>query len=435
MMAAKKNKYAPKGSLVRLGHDFSEGAACEGFLLREGSLVRGKAAALYRGEAGAFTFAEGCAPEALYFLRTHAGICAAAYAAGKLYRCAGDGGAFADTGMTFSAPPACARLYDGEEKLALSDGEKVCLLSAGGVSACADIPAFSAAGYAYDRLWIAEKGSACARVRFSALMNVHDFEEEGGYIDFPDVRGAVIAFAEAEGGFYLVREAGVQKLAAAGGGEDFALKDVFAPVCKIYAGTVCCENGRLYFLTSGGMYVLGGGRAEPFYPDYAPLLSRPGEDARAVACGGRVFLSADTEEGGVTAVFAEDGSGALLMRGQRAALSCIPARDGAAACFYADGQLRLLAGAEGCLPGRWRAKAESPFGGAPAVLEEISLTAAGDFCITAESEWGSRTFELCMRGETRRLRTALRGSRFRFTIAARGEGRVDALTAGYSRAG
>lgn len=432
MIGVRKQVFSPKGSLTRVACDFSgEGAHTEGMLVENGGLVKTAGEPIYCGGAGEFSFPEDCTPERLYFLRTSAGMCAAAYAAGKLYFCAGDGGAFSDTGLTFSAPPAAARLYDGEEALVLSDGENVCLVKSGGAVVCSDIPAFSCAGYAYDRLWTAGTENGVPRVRFSALLDAHDFEEEGGSIDLPDERGEILAFAETEGAFFLVREFGVQKLTVAGEENGFALTDIDTPFAKICRGSVCGENGEIFFLADGTLYRLDAGGAEAFYPAYAGVFS--GGGCAAAACGGKVYFCGDTEDGAVTAVFAEDGSGALFMKGRRTALSRMPSPAGAIACFYADGGVRALRGT-GDVPGRWYGRVLPPFDGAPAILEEIALTASGEFTVTAESEWGSRTFDVCLTGETKRMRTSLRGTRFRFCVVARKEGRVEALTAGYSRA-
>lgn len=247
MMRAEKGVFKAFGGLERAAYKWEEGERC-GFALSGGTLFHGGSARLYEGSAGKYTFPAGCVPEALYFLADGGSFCAAAYAAGKMYFCASDGGAFAETAATFQAPPAAVAAFLGGEVLVLSDGASTCVFSSEGISANENIPPFTAGGYAYDRLWLYTGEGSC-RLRFSVLLDIADFEN-GGYIDLPDVRGDAVALVDVNNVFYLFRRFGIQKLTAKGAEDEFALSDEPAPVSEIYAA--CAENGRAYFLTERG---------------------------------------------------------------------------------------------------------------------------------------------------------------------------------------
>ena len=110
-------------------------------------------------------------------------------------RCAPQTGrAFHSRRSPFSAPPACVRVYDDAagEALLLSDGASSALLTASGLSA-ESVPAFTAAAYAFERLWLVTGEESGARLRYSSFEDWRDFTEQtggGGYIDLPDGEGA-----------------------------------------------------------------------------------------------------------------------------------------------------------------------------------------------------------------------------------------------------
>ncbi len=428
MMRADKRRFEEKGSLHYAACDLSAGVRA-GFTLQNGALAHA-AAGEYVGSGGRFALPAGCVPEALYFLRSNA-FCAAAYAAGKLYFCAGDGGAFAEVpDVALTRAPVGVRVYDGGEALVLSDGVSVCELTAEGVAACEGVAPFACAGYAYERLWICTDGF---RVRFSALRDVHDFES-GGYIDFPDGKGEILAFADLNNAFYLFRRFGIQKLIAKGTEDEFALSDVPSPAAEIY-GAVCTENGKAYFLAEGGLYSFDGRASAPLCPDFRPAIAPRGErGAQMAACRGRIYLSArfGKEEG--VGVFREDGSEGYVLLYGAGALAAADLPAGRRALFCKDGQLLELCGEKGAAPALWKSAPAAPFGGREGVLEEVVFSAEGSFSVSVRSEYGERRFEVVSEGGTKRFRTSLRGSEFTFTVLSKGEaGRAFALAAGYSR--
>ena len=62
---------------------------------------------------------------------------------------------FSLSSVAFSRLPVHASVYDGEDALLLSDGQKCALLSSSGLAEEEGIPAFAAAAYFGDRLWLA----------------------------------------------------------------------------------------------------------------------------------------------------------------------------------------------------------------------------------------------------------------------------------------
>ena len=429
MRRAVKSAFRKAGSLTRAACDLAAGER-RGFSLKDGALSHGKGAAVYEGSAGKYILPPGVEPEALYFLSGTDCFSAAAYAGGQMYVCLTDGGAFASAGVRFEKAPACVRVYDGEEALVLSDGESVCVFNSDGLTQTEEIPPFSCGGYAYDRLWLYTGGGDAHRVRFSALRDIYGFGEEGeNYIDFPDGRGEIAAFAELNGAFYLFRRYGVQKLDAKGTEDEFSLSDEPAPFTEVYA--VCTENGRAYVLTERGMYRFGD--AQSFYPAFAEKISSAANrNARMAACGGKVYLAAEFDGEAGLGVFSEDGKDGFVCPCECAAMTAAATPAGARVLFYRGGDIYAVSEG-GSAPAEWKSGGVSPFGGEECVLEELALTAEGSFALCVCSERGERSFEIVCRG-TKRMRAALAGARFCFKVISKGEnGKVFSLTAGYSR--
>lgn len=429
MRRAVKSAFAAVGGLTRVKCDLQKAARRFGFAAGDGALAHGKGLRIYEGSAGKYVLPPQCAPEKLYFLRGTQCFCAAAYAQGKMYVCLSDGGAFAETEIAFAKVPSSVRVYDGGEALVLSDGAAVCLFSSDGLHACADIPPFDCAGYAYERLWVYRNEGGVHRVRFSALTDIHSFGDGGGYIDLPDGRGEVLAFADLDNAFYLFRKFGIQKLSAAGTEDEFALSDAAAPLSEICKDTVCTENGRAYFLCGQGLFSFDGRSAQPLYPE---VPSAADGAACAAACGGKVYAAAEFFGEKCAGIFREDGEGWVLLPGRGKALAAALTPGGAKALCVSEGEICEIAGSG--RPALWESGACEPFGGETCVLEEIAMTADGLFTVEARSEYGRRRFEISAAGGAKRVRTALRGARFAFTVLSLGEkGRIESFAAGYSR--
>lgn len=152
-----------------------------------------------------------------------------AVAGGAAYVRAANAAAFSRASLTFARVPACVRVYDDAagEALLLSDGEKSALLTADGLSE-EGVPAFTAAAYAFERLWLATGECGCARLRYSSFRDWRDFAEAaggGGYADLPDGKGRVVALADFENYIYVFRSYGVQRLYARGDERAFELRD------------------------------------------------------------------------------------------------------------------------------------------------------------------------------------------------------------------
>ncbi len=429
MMRAKKRAFSSAGGLYRTAVA-AEGGRRTGFAAEAGGLVTGGAFLPYEGKDGKYVFPAGCLPEEVYFLRTSSAFCAAAYAGGRMYVCLGDGGAFTASDVTFVRAPACVRAYGEGELLILSDGRSVCRFTREGLSSCAGIPPFTCAGYAYDRLWTAVGGGDACTVRFSAVMDIFDFDG-GGSIDLPDGRGALLSFVNADNVFYLFRQYGIQKLTAKGREDEFILTDEDGSSERIFGGSVCAENGRMYFLCEGGLCAFGGSGVRRLYEGFSPVLV-PGEGARAAVCGGKIFVSADFGGRHAVGVFRADGSDGYLLQAEGAGLVCAQAPGGLRVFSCEEGALCAYSEGAGS-SASWEVSPPSPFGGEETVLEELLFSGEGDFAVEAESDRGMRRFEFVCRG-TKRLRPALAGTRFSFSVLARGgRARVAGMTAGYSR--
>lgn len=105
----------------------------------------------------------------------------------KIY--SSEGGAFLARESAFTAAPAFCEAFDGSAAAPLfSDGEKTYVFLSGALYA-ANVPPFTAACYAYERLWIFGGG----KLKFSAPLAYDDFsvrKDGGGEIEAPTGRAA-----------------------------------------------------------------------------------------------------------------------------------------------------------------------------------------------------------------------------------------------------
>ena len=133
-----------------------DGALSQGFDCADGTLRAGVSAVLLDGE-GIPADAEAVYAAGGAYLVYAGGACSVRPAGRE---------SFSLSQVAFSAPPACVRVYDDTagEALLLSDGASSALLTASGLSA-ESVPAFTAAAYAFERLWLATGECGGARLR------------------------------------------------------------------------------------------------------------------------------------------------------------------------------------------------------------------------------------------------------------------------------
>lgn len=121
----------------------------------------------------------------------------------KIY--SSEGGAFLALESVFAAAPAFCGAFDGSAAAPLfSDGEKTYVFLSGALYA-ANVPPFTAACYAYERLWIFGGG----KLKFSAPLAYDDFsvrKDGGGEIEAPDGAGGVLALVPFENKIMIFRE-------------------------------------------------------------------------------------------------------------------------------------------------------------------------------------------------------------------------------------
>lgn len=344
---------------------------------------------------------------------------------GRCYVRAAGAAGFSLSSVLFSAPPAAVRVYDGAagEALLLSDGAHCARLAAAGLTS-ESVPAFSCAGYAYERLWLATGENGGIRLRFSSFENWRDFAEErggGGWIDFPDGKGRIAAIAWFENALYVFRERGIQRLDARGDERTFALRDECA-CARVYGQTVAVCGGRIVFLAEDGLHSFRGGGAEAFAEGFSRrLCGVPQAQPRACYAGGRYYLQADARLPGGTgrALFSleEDGSAGHCLPG---AFSWLGGYEGRAFAVYEG---RLCTPAEGAAAGGlcrrrvWEGAFVPPSGGAQ--LRRLRVDADAGYRLRVACARGTRAFTVRKSGQ-QSFPVALTGSAFRLRIEAPG---------------
>lgn len=437
MIGANKQLFKAAGKLSRLAVSLEDHAYCGGFVFSDGALGAKRDAAEYEGKSGVYVLPEECDPEALYFVRSEKGISSAAYANGQMYACFADGGTFVASQIPFARAPSCARVFDGgKEGVFLSDGEVVYVLKKGELSAVVGVPAFDCAGYAYERLWTYTYADDGHRVCFSALGDARDFSENN-YYDLPDAKGKVLAFAELDGDFCVVRQYGAQTLSVRGKEDSFELSDLPSPAVRIFEGTVCAENGAVFCLSEGGLMRFSGGKGEIICSELAGAVPRGGAcDIKCIACGGKVYVFFHDGRG----VFVTDASGEekRFIRREFTAPALGFTSDGVAVFGVCGRKLYAFGAGKDAFAGEkvWKSREIFPFDGAKGALEELIFSADGTFDVHVQSECGERSFRFVVSGESKRVRPSLRGSCFCYEIVCVGEeGSVRSLTAGYSERG
>lgn len=341
-----------------------------------------------------------------------------------------NGGGLAQSAVTFSMPPAAARVFGGQEGVLLSDGAACALLTAGGLQKEEDIPPFSGAAYAHERLWLlsSEKSD---RLLFSAPADIRDFSESrgtGGRIDLPDAKGKIAALCAFGGDLYLFRERGVQRLRARGDERDFEITDVF-DCCGIYPKTAAAAPFGIAWLAKDGLYRFDGNRCAR-----VPLPFRFAEEqagAQAVAAEFGYVLSARiaAEKGEADAVcVSEDGESCVVLPfGGEGLTSCA-----GEAYFVRQGEPAALRKrfVRGCAS-RWASAPVRPFG-KRSRLSRVRIRAEGAFWLEVRADGKKRGF-LITGNQTAAVNLA--GEEFAFALESDGAGRIASIEAAFTAGG
>ncbi len=410
---------------------------CLGLKAEAGGLFSAGICPLADIDAG-FTLPEGCRAAAWW--QTD-GLSAVYAEDGYLY--VRRSGTFEKTAAHFDETPACVRAIAEKAVMLFSDGEKTVSLTEEGAEETDAVPPFSCAAFCNDRLWVLTGEADGNRLRYSAPLDIFDFEEregEGGHLDLPDAKGKISAMLVRNGEIAIVREYGLQMLSAPGDPEKFFLQDLPSFFGRIYAGTACAENGKLYFLTDRGACVYDG-ETQSFYPEFSRFLAdEPQTGASAAACGGEVVFTFLVRTGGevrpAVGVFREDGGGGCLLPADAHAAAVVRTERGPRAAFLSDGRIFCVAEkgevvSEGF--GYWQSGVFSPFAGGECLLEEMCVRAEGSVSLSVSSEFGSRRLCACGTGRMKRIRPALRGSAFVFVFETEGRAAVFSLSASFSK--
>lgn len=360
-------------------------------------------------------------PAAAYRLETGSGSCYALYcASGKTYFM-GAAGTFAESAISFSRMPAAVEAYADEHVVLLSDGANTALMTAEGIAAREDIPAFACGAWHYERLWLAAAGEDS--VRFSAPGSYADFSEgtgRGGKIAFPDATGEISALVPLGIYLYVFRARGVQRLEARGAERDFSLRDLFG--CGgIYAGSAAAAGGKLFWAEEDGIYASDGTRAERIRSDLCGQPLSAASEMRAAAVGRGYALSvgqtlAVIDADGAAYIAAEDAAGLVPY-----ACGALCIRQGKICAFAAQNALRT-----------WTSGPVSA--GGRAVLRAVRVRARGRFDLCIASGGGERRISVFGEG-TRRYPVNLAGENFTFRLQTEGAGEVYSLSAEYERGG
>ena len=354
-----------------------------------------------------------------------------AYAGGAVYVRAAGAAGYVRSALAFARIPSAVRVYDGTagEALLLSDGVKCALLTKSGLAEEA-VPAFSAAAYAYERLWLVTGEQGGVRLRYSSFEDWRDFAEAaggGGYLDVPDGAGSIAALVCFENAVYLFRAYGLQRLDARGDERAFAVRDV-CTCARVYGESVAVCGGHIVWLGEDGLHAYNGSGAAPFAQPLSARLCGEQAAARGCAANGLYYLQADVrlaggrvralcsvgENGESFSLLAGSFTGLAGCGGQALAVYGVP-------CVLREGQ------AEGLCPRRaWECALQPPAG---ARLQRLCLDADAGFTLRVSGARGSRSF--CVRrGGAQSFPVQLAGTKFRVRIEGGGAcGQVRSLAA------
>ena len=427
-------------ALYGLGIDRKKGGAaeCIGFDGKEGVLRPGYLAAEIKIGEQTLVLPENCEPAEFWTVAGWNVNILLADKSGKMYICT-DGHTFTLSEVTFSRKPEGVYAYENGEVIVLSDTEKTAVFSEGTLTLREDIPPFEKAVFFRERLWILSP-SEQNRLRYCAPLSISDFTEEigkGGYIDFPDRRGRIIALLPEENGIYIVRRFGIQKLACEGDPLKFCLYDEKSVNSEIYANTICEENGILYFLTESGLASFDT-KVKMLYPSVFP----EGTDfsaATADVCRGEYIFSLKNgkakDEPGFLGVFRTDGGGGYFLRKNVEGLKTSDIGTGMRVVFVSDGKFCSLvpfsSSDRGVQHRLWKSAPSLPFGGIKCMLTRIWVQGRGMFFVTVKSETGTRRFVMQGDGDCYR-QVNLPGNAFTFIFETDGVAEISGFTTLYT---
>ncbi len=337
---------------------------------------------------------------------------------GKMYSQTASG--LQESGIGFSKMPVSVRFYDGGEKVLLSDGAVSAVLDKNGTAQKEIV--FSAAVFAYGRLWYCNDGLT---LYFSEAGNVFNFEPGiglGGTIELSDRKGKIEKLVFFQNDIYIVREYGVQKLEAYGDEKEFRVEDVFS-CAKIYGQSAAATERTLFFLAEDGLHSYGDGKIA----DFAEHFLSEQTEVRGAASDGKYFLTAETS-GNMRAlgVFDENTGGGYLVAENCTGLSDCSGK----ILFVLDGKgYEITRG--GAFAGKvlhrvWQSAPVTPCGGR-ALLRELDVRARGALVLCVHSDEGNRSVCVPDGGKVCRALN-LPGTHFTFRILAE-DCQVSALSA------
>ena len=176
-------------------------------------------------------------------------------------------------------------IFSSKQETYVFDGEKVEKLE--------NLPVIKDACIHNERLF-AISGSEQSRLYFSDDFNPFNFNisnEEGGFIDFVDERGALNKLVSNSGYLYLFRTHGISRLSSFYAQENFSVSHIFSCVGKVYSGSVTsCESGIL-FLAGDGIYMLSGYSVKKILPNLDEFFTGvDNTDSKAVFIYGKFYL-------------------------------------------------------------------------------------------------------------------------------------------------
>lgn len=208
-------------------------------------------------------------------------------------------------------PPICravVRNGEGEPEIAVGDGLDIWRYDAEtGFFVRQYEFAPSALCFFGERLFAAEG----ERVHYSAPLAPFDFTEsadEGGYVDFPSGDGKIVALSALADGVYAFRARSVFRLKADGAGRDFASEKIGYGGGEIYGVSEGLPDGRIYLLSSDGLYAFDGKKFSAVCPS-APLSPFPGE-VRFGRIGRKTAVAYVSDDAGGKRVFVfDEGAG------------------------------------------------------------------------------------------------------------------------------
>ncbi len=161
-----------------------------------------------------------------------------------------------------SHPEVIKIKQNNREKFLMSSDNEVYMLALGLETKLTDSPKVIDACYHFDKLFAIAKGKRNELI-YSADDDVTKWTEDNvTRIDFFDGRGKLLKILNFNDNLYIFREFGITKIDAYSVNSVFGISHMYQSTSYIFPKTIKVCGGKIYFMTTSGMYAFNGSSVE-----------------------------------------------------------------------------------------------------------------------------------------------------------------------------